>query len=170
MRCLACLALVLHFQVAVAGVFRVAELGGSCSSIPDREIGAGSHQIPWKVDEPGFIAFRTRLMGEEVTVVYLCRNGLLATENYFFPQRQFDASLEEFRKVYDALTARFGAAWLDNTPWQSDADPRWVVKDPRKYYVTWRNPEVRINIAIMPRDFTQVSQHHVLLIVSTSDL
>jgi hypothetical protein len=153
-------------QVAVAGNFRVAALRESCASIADQELAAGSKRIPWKNEDPAFIAFQTELMGEEVTVVYLCRDGLLFTENYFFPKKEADQSLEDFRKVYDALGSRYGAAWLDNTPWQSNADPRVIEKDPKQYYVTWRNPEMRITIALIPRNYTSDSKHQVLLIVS----
>lgn len=169
MRCLVTLILLFLSQVAAAGIFRVAELGESCASIPDQEMAAGSHRIPWENESRAFIAFQTELMGEQVAVVYLCRDGLLFTENYYFPNREADESLGEFRKVYDALTSRYGAAWLDNTPWQSNADPRAIEKDPKRYYVTWRNPEVRITIALMPRDNTPTSKRHVFVIVSANN-
>jgi hypothetical protein len=89
--------------------------------------------VPWK----NALAFRKELFGENVTVVYLCKDGVLFTENYYFPEREAPESLLEFRKVYDALTLQYGKAWLDNTPWQANADPRWIESTPERYYVTY---------------------------------
>lgn len=149
MRCLVCLISLLLCHVADAGSFRVADLGAPCEFIPDQETAAGSQRVPWGDGNPAFIAFRTELLGEQVTVVYLCRDGLLFTENYYFPKRETEESLGDFRKVYDVLRSRYGEAILDNTPWHSNVDPRWLEKDPTQYYVTWRNPEVRVTITLI---------------------
>src|SRR5262245_24749610 len=169
MRRLSLVVLVSISQVAVAGSFRVAELGKPCAPIPDQEITAGSHPIPWPVEDAAFIAFRTELMGEEVMVVYECRDGLLLAERYFFPYREVEESLEQYRKVYDALSSRYGTAWVDNTPWQPNADPQGIEKDPKRYFVTWRNSESRITIALIPREYTPASERHVFLVVSADD-
>lgn len=81
MRCLVAMICLLLSHIAAAAKFRVADFDAPCDSIPDREIVEGSKQVPWK----NALAFRTELFGEDVTVVYLCKGGIVITENYYFP-------------------------------------------------------------------------------------
>jgi hypothetical protein len=163
MRILIPLLALLPCQIAAADTFRVVDIGAPCESIADKEAAAGSQQVRRSDGDVRVLEFRTELMGEDAALVYLCRDGVLFTENYFFPERDTETSLHDFRKVYDALTARYGPAILDNTPWSPDLDPRWIEKDPKKYYVTWRNADARITISLMSR---QENVRYVFMVVA----
>lgn len=168
MRWLMPLMSVLFYQVAVGETFRAATFGAACAVIPAQEKALGSKQVALNDESSGFLAFSTELFGEEVRVVYLCKDGLLFTENYYFPKRTSELSLRDFRRVYDDFNSRYGQALLDNTPWQSSVDPRTVEKNPVRYYVTWRKDGLRITIALMPQDEDPVTDRHVFIIVSTA--
>jgi hypothetical protein len=170
MRRIAIVTSVLLASPAHAADFRGSDLGSPCDSIKANEEAQNSTLIPWTPSEKeGFFAFKGRAFDREVTVLYLCYKGILRTGNYYFPLEPFDDALSSFKSVYESLTLTHGVPVLDNTPWQKDADPRWVSSDPHRYYVTWHTPRVRTTIAVMPGHDNLDSTWHVFVIFSQNE-
>lgn len=158
MRCLPLVFVFLSMQVTAAD-FRVADFGAPCAGIGEREEALGSSSIAWNPSGPEFRAFKGTEFGREVSILYLCPKGALFTGNYFFRNETFDDALKTLRSVYDKLISTYGTPYLDNTPWQSDADPRGVQSDSRRYMVTWRAARVKTTITVMPEDTSELAWH-----------
>jgi hypothetical protein len=150
-----------------AADFRALDFGTPCDSIGALEKAQNSVPIPWThSEEEGWHAFRGRAFDREVSILYLCVNGHLCTGNYYFPLESFDGALKSLRFAYDSLNSTHGAPFLDNTPWQKDADPRFVSPDPQRYMVTWQSSRVRTTIAVMPGPDNSDSTWHVFVVVA----
>ena len=152
-----------------AADFRVLDFGSPCDSIRALEEAQNSVPIPWTHSEDeGWHAFRGRAFDREVSILYLCVSGNLCTGNYFLPDESFDDALKSLRSVYDSLNSTHGEPFLDNTPWQKDADPRFVSRDPQRYMVTWKSSRVRTTIAVMPGPDDSDTTWHVFVVVARS--
>jgi len=158
MRSLLFVSAFLSMQVSAAD-FRVADFGAPCAGIAEREESLGSSSIGWNPSGPEFLAFKGAEFGREVAILYLCPKGALFAGNYFFPNERFDDALKSLRSVYDELVSKYGKPYLDNTPWQGDADPRGFQSDPRRYMVTWRAARVRTTLSVMPEDKSELAWH-----------
>jgi hypothetical protein len=148
---------------AAAADFRAADFGASCADIAERETQLGSTPISWNPSGPEFVAFRGKAFDREVAILYLCPKDTFFTGNYIFPDENLEQAVRSLRSVYDKLTDRYGAPYLDATPWQAGADPRGVQPDSRKYMVNWRDARVSTTISVMSRDNAS-SKWHVLVV------
>jgi hypothetical protein len=151
-------------QVAAAD-FRVADFGASCAGIGEREQALGSRPVAWGRPGPEFKGFKGEAFGREVSILYLCPKDVLCTGNYLFPWESFDEALKSLRSVYDDLATKYGSPFVDTTPWQPDADPRFVWPDPRGYRATWRAAGIGTTISVMPKDKSE-SAWQVFVVVS----
>ena len=149
MRWPTCMFLLISVQ-AFGADFRVLDFGRSCTSVREREEGLGSKQIAWNPSGAEFLAFEAQEFDRQVSILYFCPKGSLFTGNYFFPLEDLDAALRSLRAVYDNLNSLHGRPFLDSTPWEKYADPRFVMADPRKYTVTWRASRIRTTISLAP--------------------
>src|SRR6188508_989932 len=150
--------------------FRVLDFEETCANARQREEALGSKPIGWNPPGPEYVAFQAQEFERDVSILYFCPKGALLTGNYFFPTESFEEALKSLRSLYDNLSSTYGEPFVDNTPWQRVADPRFVSSDPHKYMVTWKSTRVRTSISVMPGHDEASSTWHVFVIVAKNKL
>lgn len=153
------LAVILVAAPVSAADFRALDLGATCGGVNARELARGSIPIPWqKVEGADAYAFSARDFGRDLTLVYFCPKGVLFSGNYLFPVEQLQEASTSYHNAYDLLVSRYGAPFVDNTPWQVRRSPSEARKhqrstispDPRKYMTAWKSSRVFVTMNMMP--------------------
>jgi hypothetical protein len=156
-----------------AADFGVLDFGSPCDSIRALEEARNSESIPWtRSEDEGFHAFRGRAFGRNVSIVYVCVNGLLCIGNYFFPEESLEAAIESYHKLYDDFVALYGAPILDNSPWQPGAasmDQRFIASDPRRYMISWQTSRVHASMHLFRPATSEGELWRVSVIMSAAE-
>ena len=147
------LILILLFSAkAMAVDFRTLDFGQSCADVSALEKEKGSKGIPWSGEPKELIAFKGNFFGTDATILYFCPGGVLFTGNYFFPHGSLEEAVRAFHKIYDQVNSTYGEPAGDPTPWQKNADPRWVLKDPERWIVDWRTERQFVTLSIRKKE------------------
>jgi hypothetical protein len=151
--------------------FRVLDFGSSCAALQELEQATGSKPLAG-VSAPNIQGFKGLAFDREASIVYVCKQGKFALGNYFFPGQHFDGALKNLHDVYDNLTAKYGAPFLNNSPWQAgpNKDPAAVASDPSKYSVTWRTERVDTTISLVSNGDTLGATWEVIVVVGPGTL
>src|SRR5262249_7038796 len=142
------LALAFTGAPALAGDFRVADIGGSCATIREQEIALGSREITGQVG----LAFAGRAYERDVEIRYLCSKDKLVAGDYILTFEKVEGAFDAFGDIERQLTATYGAPTLDHDPWPADAASKTQAKGLMlRTMTTWNNPRVSIVASIAPR-------------------
>ena len=155
---------------AIAGDFRVADIGESCASIEEREIALGSREIGRRVESTGSIAFAGRAFDRDVEIRYLCSSeGKLVTGDYVFYSTTVEYAFVIFEDLYLQLSNLYGAPVLDHEPWPADAASRYKYRGILlRTMTTWNSPQVSVTAGVIP--FAEPSGRVKVLIIFSRPL
>jgi hypothetical protein len=163
MRWLFIVAVLLAMRLEAAD-FRMSDFGESCALLAEREAALGSEPMPLN----GAPAYKTKLFGHEVSIIYVCTTGVLRIGNYVFPKQTREAAVETLRVVYDDLVSTYGVPFLDGSPWQygeATIDPRAIYEP--GYLTAWRTPRVNLT-AVLVQDKRDPGPNWKVMVVFSS--
>jgi hypothetical protein len=172
MRWLSILSLLIA-PLADAADFRVLDFGSSCATVNELEASLGSVQILWSKVSPDLHTFSGSAFDRQVSIVYLCPRGNFEVGNYFFASQSPDDAVKTYRRLHDALVVEYGVPYIDNSPWQTNADtvdPRSIASDPSKYIVAWRDERTHRTMAFRRDDETTSANLSVAITVGRRKL
>jgi hypothetical protein len=151
---------------ATAADFRALDIGQSCVSAQDWEVSKGSAPIPERMG-PDIYAFNGREFDRDIFLSYFCVNGALFTGNYSFPIESLERAAATYRDIHARLLSTYGDAFVDNSPWNSDGDRRFIASVASRYMTNWRTSRVSATLTIMPNQPSEQSGWRVFLVISS---
>ena len=152
--------LLMNSAVAAAADFRVATNGQSCSDLPKLERLAASTSLPAAVPDGQFqrLLFEVEVLDRRATLVYLCKDGLLLTENYSFPLEDLGGALSTFSQAHLLLIARFGSDFLESKSIPPETLP----------FVAWRTQSAWVTLNIVDNSSNVGARYRSFLVISSA--
>ena len=89
--------------------FRGTEFGSPCAAIEAREKALGSEQVPISASNGSAYRFTGRAFDRDVSITYLCKDGVLVIGDYHFPQGKYDDAVVDYLAAYNFLLSVYGA-------------------------------------------------------------
>jgi hypothetical protein len=154
-----------------AADFRTLDFGSACAAVQELEAAIGSRPMPG-ASNPNVQAFKGRAFDRDASIVYVCKDGKLAAGNYFFPGQHFDSALRNLHDVYDTLSGKYGAPFINHSPWQvgPSKDTTLIASDPSTYSVTWRSERIDTTISLVSNGDALGADWEVMVVQSPGTL
>lgn len=160
------LALTMIAMSATAADFRELNIGEACGTAREWEAAKGSTLISDRTGaDAEIIAFKGWDFGRDLFFSYFCQHGELFTGNYYFPIESSEQVANTYREIHATLLSAYGDTFMDNSPWRSDGDPRFILKNGTRYITSWRTSRLNINLTVIPNQKNENSGLRVFLII-----
>jgi hypothetical protein len=140
---------------AISADLRGTELGSSCEAITGREMALGSARpLLHQETNTSALRFEGRELARDVSIVYICKNGIFEIGSYRLSRAPFDAAAEFFGAAYDAINRKLGPAYdefASGVPEpQHHGFPKAGMNEPHSYIVLWKGPGYRADVSLAP--------------------
>lgn len=149
-----------------AADFRTSSFGESCEALTEREASLGAQPVESKVTEPGVHTFKAVVFGHDVSVVYLCSEGLLRIGNYLFPRTDRGEAIKVYGVVYASLVSSYGLPATDLEFGATGTYAGSSLRERQRLYASWTMPDLSAWVSLAPNGPAEGPNWKVLVVFS----